>query len=403
MRSVFTLCVSLLLIGALLGVAPVAAGAGGPDELAADGEPAIAATDGTNEPLATPDGTAVSAASEGNEGTGDDATNDSAAFPLTLTDATGTDVTIDERPERVTTTNPSAAQVMWELDAESQVIGLTQFAHYLEGAESRQNVSSTEFGISVERVVATEPDLVLAPNATGPETVETLRDAGLTVYHFPAAGDFEDVANKTRTIGRLTGNEQAAIETNEWMWENVEAVESLTADADRPRVMYPLLGGFAVGNDTFIHEIIVAGGGENVLADEFDGYQVVNDETVLALDPEVLIVTDQTEGQIMTSEPYSLTTAGQQNRSVRLAVSYLNQPAPRSVVYSTRNLSAQLYPERIDDPDTVVDAAAEADGEGGENAESEDGVSVSAPGFGAIAALVAVGSLVALTRRRRFR
>jgi len=318
-------------------------------------------------------------------------TTDSTAFPITLTDATGTEVTIEERPERVTTTNPSAAQVMWELDAESQVVGLTQYAHYLEGAESRENVSATELGISVERVVATEPDLVLAPNATGPETVETLREAGLTVYHFPSATDFDDVAEKTLTIGRLTGNEPAAVETNEWMWENVEAVESLTADADRPRVMYPLLGGFAVGNETFIHEIIVAGGGQNVLAEEFDGYQVVNDETVLALDPEVLVVTDQTEGQIMRSEPYSLTTAGRENRSVRLEVSYLNQPAPRSVVYSTRNLSAQLYPERIGDPETVVDAAAEED----------DSTSVSVPGFGAVAALAAIGSLVALTRLRR--
>jgi len=95
--------------------------------------------------------------------------NDS--FSITLTDATGTEVTLDERPERVTTTNPSAAQVMWELDAESQVVGLTQFAHYLDGAETRQNVSSTELGVSVERVVATEPDLVLAPNATSVETV----------------------------------------------------------------------------------------------------------------------------------------------------------------------------------------------------------------------------------------
>jgi len=39
-------------------------------------------------------------------------TANQSAFPVTLTDATGTEVTLDERPERVTTTNPSAAQVM---------------------------------------------------------------------------------------------------------------------------------------------------------------------------------------------------------------------------------------------------------------------------------------------------
>ncbi len=319
------------------------------------------------------------------------ADSDDRAFPLTLTDATGTDVTLDERPERVTTTNPSAAQIMWELDAESQVVGLTQFAHYLDGAEDRQNVSSTEFGVSIERVVATEPDLVLAPNATDEATVETLRDTGLTVYHFPEAADFDAVADKTLTVGQLTGNEAAAIETNEWMWNNVESIEAMTADADQPRVMYPLLGGFAVGGDTFIHEIIVASGAENVVAEEFDGYQVVNDETVLTLDPEVLIVTDQTEGQILDAEPYSLTTAGQAQQAAYLEVSYLNQPAPRSVVYSTRNLTAQLHIDSVGD----VSAAATTD-----TVEDGEETSVSAPGFGMGIALLAV-TLLALVARRQ--
>jgi iron complex transport system substrate-binding protein len=340
--------------------------------------------------------------------------NDS--FPITLTDATGTEVTLDERPDRVTTTNPSAAQVMWELDAESQVVGLTQFAHYLDGAETRQNVSSTELGVSVERVVDTEPDLVLAPNATSVESVERLRETGLTVYHFPAATDFEDVKSKTLTIGQLTGNEQAARETNAWVDANVEAVSTATADADQPRLMYPLLGGFSVGDDTFINEIIAAAGAENVVADEFDGYEVVNTEAVIDLDPEVLLVTDQTEGQILDSEPYSLTTAGRNNESVFLEVNYINQPAPRSLVYSTRNLTAQLHPELYDESDFVSrsEAAASLDqSTSGTDSESETNetestteqtddneTGVSAPGFGVAVAVVSLlgGSLLA--RRR---
>jgi iron complex transport system substrate-binding protein len=327
------------------------------------------------------------------------------AFPVTLTDATGTEVTITERPERVTTTNPSAAQVMWELDAESQVVGLSKFAHYLDGAESRQNVSSTDFGVSIERVVATDPDLVLAPNSTGTETVEKLRDAGLTVYHFPEATDFEDVKSKTLTIGQLTGNEQAAVETNAWVDANVQAVSTATADVDRPRLMYPLLSGFAVGGDTFINEIITASGADNVAAPEFDGYQVVNDEVVYTLDPEVVIVTDQTQGQILSTEPYSLTTAGQTNRSVFLEVNYINQPAPRSLVYSTRNLTAQLHPELYNESDFVSREAAANMTQSTEtnettSTESTGETGVSAPGFGVGAAVLSLigGSLIA--RRR---
>jgi len=329
-------------------------------------------------------------------------------YPITLTDATGTEVTLDERPDRVTTTNPSAAQVMWELGAADQVVGLTQFAHYLDGAESRENVSSTEQGVSIERVVGTNPDLVLAPNATSVETVEALREAGLTVYHFSAATDFDDVADKTLTIGQLTGNEQAAEETNAWVEANVEVIEQSTADVDEPRLLYPLLGGFAVGGETFIHEIIATSGAENVAAEEFDGYEVLSDEVLLELDPEVLLVTDQTEGQIMDSEPYSLTTAGQANQSVTLEVNYINQAAPRSIVYSTRNLTAQLHPDQYNESDYVTRQAI-ADGEytlegDSESTETEstdttgdDETDVSTPGFGVIVAVLALlgGGLIA--------
>jgi iron complex transport system substrate-binding protein len=322
------------------------------------------------------------------------AVNDS--FPVTLTDATGTAVTIDSRPDRVTTTNPSAAQTMWTLGATSQVVGVTQYAAYLDGAETRRNVSATDLGVSVERVVATEPDLVLAPNATSPQTVQKLRAADLTVYHFPAATDFTDVAAKTRTIGRVTGNTEAAVATNQWMWQNVAEIESRAADTESPKVLYPLLGGFAVGNNTFIDEIITTAGGDNIAADEFDGYNQLNDETVLALDPEVLVVTEQTKGQIVSSEPYSLTTAGQHNRTVLLDVNYLNQPAPRSVVYATRNLTTQLQATTS----TAEPPTSDSESASNTTANETQGTDVSAPGFGGVVAGIALIGLALLARVR---
>ncbi len=380
MRSVSVCCVTLLVFVAAVGGIPLAAA--DPADLSAE------SADVSDEP--------------------DD------AFPITLTDATGTEVTLDERPVRVTTTNPSAAQVMWELGAEEQVVGLTRFAHYLDGAESRENVSSTEQGVSLERVVGTEPDLVLAPNATSVETVKALRETGLTVYHFSEATDFDDVADKTQTIGQLTGNEQAAHETNAWVEANVESVSTATADAENPRLLYPLLGGFAVGGETFIHEIIVASGAENVASEEFDGYEVLSDEVVLTLDPEVLLVTDQTEGQIMDREPYSLTTAGEASQSVQLEVNYINQAAPRSIVYSTRNLTAQLHPDRYNESD-YVSRQAIADGEytleddgeitdtetaDSEPTDTDDETNVSAPGFGVVVAVLSLVGGGLLARRR---
>lgn len=341
-------------------------------------------------------------------------------FPITLTDATGEEVTLEEPPERVTTTNPSVAQIMWEIGGAEQVVGTSQFAHYLDGAEDRTNVSSTEFGVNIELVVSTEPDLVLAPSATSVETVEALRDAGLTVYHFPEETDFDEVREATTIVGQLTGNCEGAAEANAWMDANVEAAATATTDADRPGIMYPLSGDFVVGGDTFIHEMIVASGGDNLAADEFDGYQVMNDEVVLSLDPEYLIATEESTF-VLEEEPYASTRAVENDAIVMMEVNYLNQPAPRSVVFSVQNLTAELHPDLYDESDFVsrAEAAALVDSDSAtDDADTDDAgddatptetaaddaagdadTDTTIPGFGPVAAIAALILSVLYFRR----
>ncbi|MEF8779860.1 MAG: PGF-CTERM-anchored ABC transporter substrate-binding protein [Haloferacaceae archaeon] len=354
---------------------------------------------------------------------GSDATYESCEFPVEMTDATGETVRLEERPERVVTIGPSAAQTMWEIGAEDQVVGVSQFAQYLDGADEKANVSA-EFGASVERVVAAEPDLVLAPNVSA-DDVEPLREAGLTVYHFPQATDVDDVRQKTRTVGTLTGNCEGAAETNAWMDANVEAVQSVTAEAeDRPRALYPLGGGYVAAGNTFIDSVISLSGAENAAGGE-SGYPQLSDEVVLEMDPEVLVV--NSPGAFVGQEPYASTTAGQTDSTVVVEVQWLNQPAPRSIVYATHNLTEQLHPELYDEgvyverseisvseagSGTPTDTDSETDGDtdtepaddGDTDTEPADGtdgaVDVSTPGFGIVATVLAALFAALLAVRR---
>ncbi|MFC7019498.1 MULTISPECIES: PGF-CTERM-anchored ABC transporter substrate-binding protein [Haloarcula] len=347
------------------------------------------------------------------------ATSEHCTFPVTVTDATGTEVTLEERPERVVTTNPSAAQTMWEIGGRGQVVGLTQYASYLDGSESRTNVSAG-FGVSVETVVGANPDLVVAPNASAGD-VEPLREVGLTVYHLRAAEDIDDVREKTTTIGRITGNCQGAAEANAWMDANVEAVRDQTADVeDRPEVLYPLGGGYVVGGATFIDAMLDLAGADNVAARNLTGYPQLSDEVLLTLDPEVLVLAAGDEA-LVTQEPYASTTAGETNSTVVVERRWLNQPAPRSVVFAAHNLTRQLYPERYDADSYVSRSAVAVDTEtetatatvtetGTEEVtpapparttSAATTAGQSGPGFTPLAALVAALAVSLLAVRRR--
>ncbi|SEH40559.1 iron complex transport system substrate-binding protein [Halopenitus malekzadehii] len=345
------------------------------------------------------------------------ATADACSFPVELTDASGETLRLEERPERVTTTNPSAAQTMWEIGGREQVVGVTRYASYLKGADSRTDVSS-EFGVSIEKVRGTQPDLVLVPNSTNAEQLEDLRDKNLPVFHLPRAHSIEDIAAKTTTIGRLTGNCEGAAATNVWMNERVEEAQLSVDDGDRPTILYPLGSGYVAAGDTFIDEMLSVAGAENVAARNHTGYPQLSPEVVLQFDPEYILITDR-DTDIVDEEPYASTTAGQEGNTIHVDVQWVNQPAPRSVVYTVENVSAQLEAaeatsEPVETEGSAVsteatavptDATTTTAGDDGEGDDEGGSSGVGAPGFGPAVAAIAllVTALVARLQSGRRR
>jgi iron complex transport system substrate-binding protein len=318
------------------------------------------------------------------------------SFPVTVTDATGAEVTIDSPPERVVTLAPSAAQTMWEIGAREQVVGVSKYASYLEGADSRAQISTTEQLVSVEAVANQRPDLVLAPNIVEPKTIDSLRDVGITVYAFQEAETIADVDRKTRRIGRLTGNCAAANTTAAQMQARIDVARQAAQGQDRPDVIY-LFFGYTAGNGTFINELITAAGGDNVAADaNVTGYRQVDGEFVLEHDPDWIVKNSENpvgiDGEILNQ-----TTAGRQNQSVVVQIQHINQPAPRIAIAVTR-LAKRFHPDAYAAANATA-TPAPSPSPSPEPATQSGETAASGPGFGGIVALVAVLAGLFLARR----
>jgi iron complex transport system substrate-binding protein len=380
-----TVAVAVLVL--LAGVVPIGAvGAAGPDASSLDVSDATTSGDAAGEL----DG--VAAAQAGTCG-----------FPVTVTDATGTQVQVEDRPERIVSLSPSAAQTLWEIGARDRVVGLTQYATYLEGADTRTNVSGAgQSLISTEQVVGTNPDLVLAPNVVPNETVTALRDAGLTVYKTGFAGNLRDVADKTRLYGRLVGSCESANATADRMESELATVEEAVAGEDRPRVLYTFFG-FTAGEGTFIDEIITTAGGENVAATaNVTGYQQISPETVVAQDPEWLVLNTDSP-QVPRNDAYNSTTAVEEGNVVVLNTNYLNQPAPR-VIRPVRTLARTFHPEAYAQANTTATptatpTASPTPGTTTQAVDDTPATTTSTPGFGVTVALLSLLGAALLARR----
>lgn len=334
------------------------------------------------------------------------------SFPMTATDATGTEVTVEQEPETVVTLAPSAAQTMWEIGAKDKVIGVSQRAAYLDGAETRANISgSGNSFVSVERVVEQDPDLVLAPNIIQDGTVEKLREAGLTVYRFEAATSLEDVTEKTLLIGQLTGSCEGAQERVEEMQADIDVVRQATEGEDRPKVLYYLgPGGFTAGSGTFIHSLIEAAGGTNIAAEAgITGYQQISPETVVEQDPDYIVYPSNFE-DIQRTDALNSTTAVQEDNLVVVRDDYMNQPAPRTV-QPLRTMAEAFHPEAYaeavanqqttttdTDTTTTNDETTETTTADETTDDTTEQTPTETPGFGVLGAGLAL-LLVTLMRR----
>jgi iron complex transport system substrate-binding protein len=341
-------------------------------------------------------------------------------FPVTATDATGTEVTVSSEPQRVVVLAPSAAQTMWELDASEKVVGMPREYHtgYLEGTDGTQDVVNDDGTPIIEAVVATSPDLVLAPNIIGNETVQTLRDAGLTVYRYEQADSLADVTAKTRLTGRLVGEYETARTVSARTEATARAIRQATADESKPTVYYAMGGGWTAGPETFVGDLIARAGGDNVAtAANISQYATISDEVLATEDPDWIVAPT---GRPLPSGPaIDNSTAMRTDQILRVDRDYVSQPGPR-VTIPLRKMARTIHPEAagsitVDATSVDVPACALTMEGATESAATEVGTttrteqttttattttSASGPGLSVASALVALLAVVVAMRPR---
>lgn len=335
------------------------------------------------------------------------------SFPFSETDATGTTVTIESEPNRVVALQPSAAQTMWEIGAQEKVVGLPigSSTAYLNGSKSNDRTDITKqdgYTTNIERVVSLNPDLVLAPNIVSNETVEKLRNAGLTVYKFEAGRSIKSIYAKTTLTGQLVGACQGANQRVKTMKDTVSSIKSAVEGRKHPRVLYLMGGGYTAGNGTFINKIITAAGGENIATNVgITGYKKISPESVIKQDPQWIVVGSDTP-TIPNRAAYSETTALKKNQTVVVNSNYISQPAPR-VIIPMKKLAKTFHPSLEQENTTMNESTmanetgtqSKANSETNVDASSTEETETSGPGFGVVGGVLAllVAALVARVSR----
>ncbi|OYD07499.1 ABC transporter substrate-binding protein [Paludifilum halophilum] len=289
-------------------------------------------------------GVACSGAPDAAPKSGTKADDSAGSYPVEIKDDTGIEVTVKEEPKRIVSLIPSMTEIVYALDRGDRVVGVTTNDDYPKEVEKVEKVGDMK--VNAEKVVSLEPDLVLASPMNGEDTIEKLRDLGLTVIAFEPQ-NLKAVYEKIRQVGKAIHAEEEAEKTVKEMKEEqklAEKIASQVPEDEQVKVWLEVSPDLHTGGDgTFMDQLITMAGGENVAGKEKDWVQV-SEEKVVQWNPDVILFTHGDRESIQSRSGWNKVNALKEERVEALDTNRVSRPGPR-ITQGLLNISKALYPD----------------------------------------------------------
>lgn len=272
---------------------------------------------------------------------------------IEIVDQLGRVVRLEGPPQRIVSLAPSNTEILFALGLGDKVVGVTKYCNFPAEAKEKPKIGGFSTP-DIEKIVALEPDLVVATQIHEKQVVPELENRGLTVMVI-SPKTINDVVATIELAGRATGAEAVAGRLVEEMRARLAAVENLVrgvSDEARPRVFYALWHDplMTVGHDTLQGELITLAGGKNVF-DDLTGYPTVDLEALVERQPQVIVAgTGHGSGedaslQWAISEPrLEGTDARKSGRVVAINADIASRPGPR-IVDALEEMLRLLHPD----------------------------------------------------------
>jgi len=210
-------------------------------------------------------------------------------------DVLGREVTVPDPPRRVVSLVPSVTEICFALGAGDRVVGITRFCTEPPAGVAGKVRVGGEKNPDLDLIRRLQPDLVIGNVEENRKAdVEALAGSGIPVYViFPRT--VGEGAGLLRDLGGLLGEPEAGDALAARVEAALEEVAGLRAGRRPVRVFCPIWKNpwMACNRDTYVHDVLVTCGGENITAEKPERYPRVTLEEVAAAAPEVILLPDE--------------------------------------------------------------------------------------------------------------
>lgn len=225
----------------------------------------------------------------------DGAEADAAALPVTLTDADGNEVTIEDT-RRIVSLTGTTTEIIHALGLLDQVVAVDTSSIYPEQATELPDVGYQR-ALNAEGIIAMEPTLVLGTEAAGPpEVIAQLRDTGIPTLRLAHEDSLDTPPERIRDLATALG----VPERGEKLASEVEAaitaaVERAAEQPNQPRAAFIYLRGpetILLGGAGSVSQVMLEAAGAIDAGAEagIEGIVPLTPEALADAAPEVIVV-----------------------------------------------------------------------------------------------------------------
>jgi iron complex transport system substrate-binding protein len=265
-------------------------------------------------------------------------------------DQLGREVRVPTSPGRIISLAPNITEIIFELEQQNHLIGVTRYSNFPESASGFPSIGSY-VRLDLEKIIALEPDLCIAIKDGNPRAIVLrLESLGIPVYAVDPR-NLESIMDTMLEIGDLLGAEKIAQNRVRRLRERIARVEDRVRGTEQPPGVFFQIGIspiVSVGSGTLIDELIELAGGRN-LSRGAEPYPRFSREQVLMLQPDIIIISSMARAEVFDRV---LNEWGQwpgipavRNKRIQLVNSDIfDRPSPRSV-QALESLAALIHPE----------------------------------------------------------
>src|SRR6266436_6627965 len=257
-------------------------------------------------------------------------------------------------PRRIVCLTEETVETLYLLGEQERIVGVSGYAVRPPQVRREKPRVSAFISADIPKILALEPDLVLAFSDLQAGIVADLVRAGVAIHVFNQR-DIAGILAMIRTLGALVSAAERADQLASGFEERLARIASTPRPAPKPKVYFeewddPIISGIG-----WVSELIEIAGGEDVLPklrfQQAAKDRIISPDAVRAAAPDVILASwcgkKVVPDKIRKRPGWNEISAVRNNRIVEIKSPLILQPGPAALTDGLDAIVAALWPEPL--------------------------------------------------------